>query len=281
MNSELWGEDRYPALTAELRGDCTRCAGLCCTALWFSKSDGFPADKPSGVPCRHLRADWLCAIHDRLEERGCRGCRAYDCLGAGQRAAALCSGLRENGEPEGRAQLCAVFLTLVRLRQTLWYLVCAASLRPAGALLPGLERLLAEEQRLEAMLPQPLPAGAEEQWRKNADRTLRRAISLTQQQVLRGRPARQVRDGAGRRLRGSLTGADFGMGLLIAADLSGCVLTGANFLGADLRDADLRGADLSGSIFLTQSQINAARGDGTTRLPPRLKRPEWWCEKTR
>lgn len=64
--------------------------------------------------------------------------------------------------------------------------------------------------------------------------------------------------------------------LLMAADLRDADLTGADLLGADLRDADVRGADLTRTIFLTQAQVNAARGDTATRLPDRLARPDHW-----
>ncbi len=50
----------------------------------------------------------------------------------------------------------------------------------------------------------------------------------------------------------------------------------ADLIGADLRDADLRGADLTGALFLTQSQVNAARGDRATKLPPSVTRPSHW-----
>lgn len=47
-------------------------------------------------------------------------------------------------------------------------------------------------------------------------------------------------------------------------------------IGADLRDADIRGTDLSNSIFLTQSQINSAKGDDSTSIPSTLQRPAHW-----
>jgi uncharacterized protein YjbI with pentapeptide repeats len=50
----------------------------------------------------------------------------------------------------------------------------------------------------------------------------------------------------------------------------------ADLTGADLRGADLRGADLSDSIFVTQSQLDAAKGDLDTMLPPSLTRPTHW-----
>ena len=63
---------------------------------------------------------------------------------------------------------------------------------------------------------------------------------------------------------------------LIAANLRGVDLSGADLIGADLRDADIRGADLTHSIFLTQAQINTAKGDSSTKLPIQLSRPINW-----
>ena len=53
-------------------------------------------------------------------------------------------------------------------------------------------------------------------------------------------------------------------------------LVRAGARGRDLRDADLRGADLSRSVFLLRSQLDAARGDSRTRLPPGARRPAHW-----
>lgn len=63
---------------------------------------------------------------------------------------------------------------------------------------------------------------------------------------------------------------------MIAADLRGVDLSGVDLLGADLRDARVDGADLSTAVFLTQAQVNAARGDGTTALPRGVDRPTHW-----
>lgn len=90
--------------------NCAGCKGLCCKELYFSKSDGFPADKPAGKPCAFLMPDFLCGIHNELEERGMKGCMAYDCFGAGQAAA------QSGGD----------FHRMFRLRQMLWYLLEAA-----------------------------------------------------------------------------------------------------------------------------------------------------------
>ncbi|TCS66981.1 hypothetical protein EDD52_10170 [Primorskyibacter sedentarius] len=68
----------------DFRADCTRCAGLCCVAFPFDKSEDFALDKPVDVPCPNLRQDYKCRIHDSLAEKGFSGCVRYDCLGAGQ-----------------------------------------------------------------------------------------------------------------------------------------------------------------------------------------------------
>ena len=84
-------------------------------------------------------------------------------------------------------------------------------------------------------------------------------------------------DLVGRDLRGrDVRHADLRGVLLVAADLRGMDLGVCDLLGADLRDADLSGADLSDVVFLTQPQLNAARGDTVTRLPAGLSRPPHW-----
>lgn len=81
----------------------------------------------------------------------------------------------------------------------------------------------------------------------------------------------------GANLKGrDLRGANLRGAYLIGADLSGADLRVADLLGADLRDADLGGADLTDSIFLTQSQLNATKGDIKTKLPSSLTRPGYW-----
>lgn len=47
-----------------------------------------------------------------------------------------------------------------------------------------------------------------------------------------------------------------------------------NLMGAGLRDADIRGTDLRKSLFVTQSQINSAKGNLETKLPERIEYPK-------
>ena len=73
-----------------------------------------------------------------------------------------------------------------------------------------------------------------------------------------------------------LRGANLGGADLRGADLGGANLGDADLGGADLGGADLGDADLRGAVGLIQSQVDAARGSATTRLPEGLVRPPAW-----
>ena len=74
----------------------------------------------------------------------------------------------------------------------------------------------------------------------------------------------------------NLQGANLRGKLLIAANLKHTNLSFADFIGADLRDANLSAANLTGALFLTQSQINSAKGNHMTVLPDFIERPNHW-----
>jgi hypothetical protein len=86
-------------------------------------------------------------------------------------------------------------------------------------------------------------------------------------------------DVTGADLRGAnLTGAYLAGGVLFHADLTGADLSGVGLSdvqlqSAELKGADLRGADLRGAGGLTQKQVDSARLDSSTKLPPTLTRP--------
>ncbi|MEQ8198385.1 MAG: pentapeptide repeat-containing protein, partial [Clostridiaceae bacterium] len=50
----------------ELKADCRKCFGLCCIALYFSASEGFPTNKDAGKPCINLQSDFTCSVHKNL-----------------------------------------------------------------------------------------------------------------------------------------------------------------------------------------------------------------------
>lgn len=71
--------------------------------------------------------------------------------------------------------------------------------------------------------------------------------------------------------------ADLRGAVLIDACLAGADLRGAHVDGADLDEAHLRGANLA-DTDVTQPQLDSARGDERTLLPPRLTRPAHWTK---
>lgn len=73
-----------------------------------------------------------------------------------------------------------------------------------------------------------------------------------------------------------LTEADLAGASLFGARLREANLTGVNWSFVTIDAASLHSADLSGAEDLTQEQVNAARGDGDTKLPPGLTRPAHW-----
>lgn len=113
----------------EMRGDCEKCFGLCCVALYFSASEGFPVDKNAGKPCPNLLKDFNCSVHKELREKGLKGCTAYYCFGAGQKVAQVTYGGHNwRQEAEVAKQMFEVFLVMRQLHEMLWPLTEASTL---------------------------------------------------------------------------------------------------------------------------------------------------------
>lgn len=79
-------------------------------------------------------------------------------------------------------------------------------------------------------------------------------------------------------IKANLTGANLGKANLKRADLWGANLREANLRGADLHEASLQDADLTGAKGLSQWQIETAKTNKNTKLPPDLQRPKHWEE---
>ncbi len=262
-----------------LVSDCGSCFGLCCVALPFAAGTDFAVDKAAGTPCRNLRTDFSCGIHERLRETGFPGCTVYDCFGAGQQVSQVIFGGRSWREaPETARTMYEVFPVVRQLHELLQYLTEALALAPASPVHGELRRALEETERLVGGTPEEILAVDVPAHRQTVAELLLRAGELVRAAVPRRRDHRGA-DLFGARLRGAdLRGANLRGAMLVAADLSGADLRLADLVGADLRDANLAGADLTGALFLTQAQLNAARGDAATRLPAALKRPAHWPE---
>jgi uncharacterized protein YjbI with pentapeptide repeats len=267
----------WPRIPVDLlRADCARCFALCCVAPAFSASADFAIDKAAGQPCPNLRQDFACGVHADLRQRGFSGCTVYDCFGAGQKVAQQTfGGVDWRQAPQTAPLMFQVFAVMRQLHELLWYLVAALDIASARAVHGEIRDLAAETERLTTLGPADL-AGLDvaAHW-SAANALLVRASEL----------ARTGHAGADHRAadligvdlrRRDLRGANLRGARLVGADLRGVDLTLADLTGADCRAADLRGARLAGSLFLVQSQVDAARGDPATLLPAGLTRPVHW-----
>ncbi|WP_277960049.1 pentapeptide repeat-containing protein [Frigoribacterium faeni] len=289
---------------ADLGADCANCFGLCCVALAFTKSADFPFDKPAGDPCTNLDEHDGCRIHSQLRERGFKGCTVFDCFGAGQKVSRQTfAGRSWRDDTATREAMFSTFPLVRRLHELLWYLDEAITLVERERA----HAAAAEHVRARAATPDPAPwLAAFEHVRSLTDGTPDELAALdVDAEYDAARPllvqasevARAAEPAPPRRSRGKgptlepgsdlmcapLVGADLSGRTLrgsiaIAADLRGADLDRCDLLGVDLRDAELGGADLSGAIYLTQMQVNSARGDGATRLPEGFARPTHWAD---
>ncbi|MEU1128672.1 pentapeptide repeat-containing protein [Streptomyces sp. NPDC005900] len=265
---------------AGLRAECGDCFGLCCVALAFSASSDFAVDKDAGKPCTNLQADFRCGIHRELRGKGFRGCTVYDCFGAGQHVSQGTFGGRDwRAEPATARQMFEVFPVMRQLHELLWYLAEARTLPQAEPIRPDLEKALARTEELTRGSAEAVAVTDVAAHREDVNVLLLRTSELVRKGVGGKKKNRRGADLFGARLKGAdLRGATLRGACLIAADLREADLRTADLIGADLRDADLRGADLTGALFLTQSQVNAARGDERTKLPRALARPGHWSD---
>nr|WP_257584425.1 pentapeptide repeat-containing protein [Streptomyces sp. TLI_146] len=261
-----------------MRADCANCFGLCCVALAFSRSTDFAIDKAVGDPCSNLRQDFRCGIHDKLRPKGFQGCTVYDCFGAGQKISQVTFvGRNWREAPDGSRQMFAALPVMRQLQELLWYLAEARA-RPAAR--PVHRQVAAAYEKIEQLTlsdVDTLLALDVAAHRAEVNTLLLRTSELVRAEVRGKKKDRRGADLFGARLKGAdLRGADLRGAYLIAADLGGADLRLADVIGADFRDTNLAGADLTDCLFLTQTQVNAAKGDAGTLLPAGLERPSHW-----
>ncbi|MEW2246396.1 pentapeptide repeat-containing protein [Streptomyces sp. NPDC006975] len=262
----------------DLQADCSACFGLCCVALPFARSADFAVNKPAGTPCGNLQADFRCGIHAELRERGYPGCTVFDCFGAGQKVSQVTFGGTDwRSAPGTSPAMFAVFPVMRQLHELLWYVTEALGLAAARPVHRDLRRASGRIEDLTRAGAEEIVAVDVNALRGEVNELLLRASELARAGLPGRRRNHRGADLMGARLAGAdLRGASLRGALLVAADLQGAVLRSADLIGADLRDADLTGADLTDALFVTQAQLNAARGDASTVLPAGLERPAHW-----
>jgi len=137
-------------LNPPLRGDCDRCAALCCIAVAFDRSESFAFDKPADMPCGNLDHGHRCTIHGRLAASGFGGCVAFECYGAGQVVTQQMFGGRSwRDHPALLSAMCEAFRQLRRVHELRFLLQEARTLRLGAG----------EAQRLEGFVRALEPDG--------------------------------------------------------------------------------------------------------------------------
>jgi hypothetical protein len=170
-----------------------------------------------------------------------------------------------------------VFAIMRQLHEMLWYVTEALTLPAARPLHHELHFALEEIEGLTHGTPESLIDLDVAAHRREIQALLLRASELVRAGTRSRKKDRRGADLVGANLHGAdLRGVNLGGAYLIGADLGGADLRMADVIGADFRAADVSGANLAGSIFLTQSQLDAAKGDARTKLPPSLSRPSHW-----
>ena len=248
----------------ELRADCARCAGLCCVAPGFTASAEFAISKAAGQACPNLRSDFRCGIHDQLRPRGFAGCTTFDCFGAGQQVIQVTFGGRTwRDQPELAQAQFGSFAVMRQLHEMRWHVSQAVTYlrgRPEAEVPAVIAELSQADQALRAHAesgPEALAALDVDPLWASVTTALRQASQLIRGDAPKGRDR---------------SGAD-----LMGRHLAGVDLRRASLRGAYLIGTNLAGADLSTSLFVTQAQLDTARGDARTKLPPALRRPEHWA----
>lgn len=239
--------------------------------LPFSADSGFGVDKPGGRPCLNLLDDDRCGIHATLREDAWPGCTVFECFGAGQQVSQVTYAGVSWRDGGNLGEMGAVLTVMRQLHEMLVHLAEVARRAPD----PDARAVRLEIEALTVADPETLLTSDVDGIVARVGRLLADASSRVR---ARWPDAvdRSHDDLAGRRVAGDLRGCSLRGAILIRADLRDTLLDDADLLGADLRDADLRGVDLATALFLTQPQVNAAKGDPATLLPEGITRPDHW-----
>jgi len=217
-----------------------------------------------------LMEDFSCDTHKKLAELNLKGCLTYDCFGAGQKVTkSIYQNIDWQKNPDMKDEIFKVFLIVTKLHQILWYLIQATTICDDSDLMSVFNQLIEENKEMTNMAPKEILKIEVKGYMDKANVALKKICMLE--------PGEVNKDFIGHDFKKeNLDGRDFTMSLLIGANLQGCSLSVTNFLGADMRGANIKDTNLSSSLFLTQMQINSARGNSATRIPANLTRPTYW-----
>lgn len=272
-----------------MKADCKNCFGLCCTALNIMASSDFPINKPAGTPCMNLQSDYSCQIHSQLRDKGFKGCTVFDCLGAGQFVSQTTfEGQSWRESPDIAKKMFQVFPIMEQIHEMVAYVAEALAYEIPKDLADKLGKQLEELRNLTKLDADDLLALDLIMYRFSTNELLTSVSdSVRKETISKMSGNRKFKefdharaDWVGKKHKEKdLRAIDFRGAYLIASDMRNSDLRAVNFIGADLRDVNFSGANLSSSMYLTQMQINSAKGDEKTKLPFYIDRPSHWCNK--
>jgi uncharacterized protein YjbI with pentapeptide repeats len=260
-----------------LKVDCSKCSGLCCTALFFSKIDGFPENKIAGKPCINLEKNYRCRIHENLEKRNMKGCIGYDCFGAGQHVTqSIYKGVTWQSEKEKSQEIFDIFVIVFQLYQIRYFLEESMTIILDKGLESNIESLICENENMCNYIPEDLLDIDMKKYKDKVNVVLKQVCDFIKKDIRHKNRKKPSKFFGKNYSKKDMSGFDFGMELLIAANFDSCRFDGTIFLGADTRDTNFNNADLREAVFLTQGQINCAKGNKNTKLPENLEYPVTW-----
>ncbi|MCM3713474.1 pentapeptide repeat-containing protein [Alkalihalobacillus oceani] len=265
----------------ELQSNCSDCFGLCCVALPYMKSNDFPYNKDGGQPCQHLETNHLCSIHDSLRDNGFNGCVSYECFGAGQKVSQLLYKRRDWREHTSiKKEMFAVFPIVQQFHEMLVYLQQSLEVEEAQDLKEEIRHFYDMTEELTLKAPDEIISLDLSLHRSKVNPLFLKVSELyrSNYQKLTRLPEKYKRpDYIGVNLKGlDFRGESFRGKWLMAANFSHSDLRRVDFIGADMRDTDFSNANLAEALYLTQAQVNSAKGNLATVLPHYLNRPEHW-----
>lgn len=142
-------EKFYMDLISNLKIDCEKCFGFCCSALYFAKAEGFPEDKVAGKPCMNLKEDFKCKIHKSLSKKGVKGCTTFECFGAGQKIAQdTYKGESWLDNKEKASEMFDAFVKMMQLHEMLWYLAEAYRIEREGKAKDAIKKVIDETKNI-------------------------------------------------------------------------------------------------------------------------------------
>ena len=206
-----------------------------------------------------------------------KGCIGYDCFGAGQQVTQIIyQGQTWRDMPNLATEIFDVFIMVFKLYQIRYYLTEAMLLIPAQPLKNSVQSLIEENIKICQDQPGNILSFDLEQYRHRANHILKQVCKLLPQSI-HSEGKKVPANFLGGNFKGQdMSGADLSAKLLIAANFEKSLFNGTLFLGADTRDTNFKNADLSEAVFLTQGQVNSAKGNRQTKLPYHLDYPVTW-----